>query len=79
MLTLAREMMPFFLRTRRLDIARLDRKPAENLQIIRDILHLSTKDVLHKLKKKEQMFYGYSKGKTTTMFDGRLMNRFTEG
>ena len=64
MLTLAREMMPFFLRTRRLDIGRLERKPAENLEIIREVLYLSVRDVLDKLKKKEQMYYGFNKGES---------------
>ena len=53
--------MAFFLRTRRLDIRRLDRKPQENLGVVHKILAASVKDILDTVKKLERGFYGLSK------------------
>ena len=53
--------MAFFLRTRRLDIRRLDRKPQENLGMVHKILAASVKDVLENVKKLERGFYGQGK------------------
>ena len=53
--------MAFFLRTRRLDIRRLDRKPQENLAMVHKILAASVKDVLENVKKLERGFYGQGK------------------
>ncbi len=48
----------FFLRTRRPDIRRLDRKPQENLGTVHKILSGAVKDSIDKVKKLERGFYG---------------------
>ncbi len=50
--------MAFFLRTRRLDIRRLDRKPQESLGMVHKILAAAVKDAIDKIKKLERGFYG---------------------
>ncbi len=56
--------MAFFLRTRRLDIRRMERKPQENLGVVHTILTAAVKDVLDKLKKLERGFYGLGRNAT---------------
>jgi hypothetical protein len=53
--------MAFFLRTRRLDLKRLERKPQENIDVVHVILKASIRDVKDKLRRLERQFYGAGK------------------
>ena len=53
--------MPFFIRTRRLDIKRLERKPQEDLSVIHVILSGAIKDTQLKLTQLERSYYGPGK------------------
>ena len=50
--------MPFFLRTRRLDIKRLERKPQKSLSVVHAVLSAALRDILTKLGHIEVSFYG---------------------
>ena len=50
--------MPFFIRTRRLSIKRLENKPQESLSVVHTILSSSVKEVLANLKRVERAYYG---------------------
>lgn len=52
---------PFFLRTQRLDIRRLERKPQESLSVIYAIMRASASEAEDKLRRVERLYYGASK------------------
>ena len=59
--------MPFFVRTRRLDIRRLEKKPQEDLSVVHAILTGSVKEVLEKLIQLERAFYAPGKNAVDEM------------
>ena len=53
--------MAYFLRTRRLTLERLAKKPAENLDVVHAVLRASLRDVEAQIRRLEKSHYGWGK------------------